>query len=587
MFQYDWFEKKNYSHKDIPKNIPEGYINKNSIESIKKLFWEEHCLECAMPLCYHNCEKYAERKDGRCKKTHYGIYKGKKRNTLQNATLKFKSWGKIEAVLSPRAISPKMEKFRDNLNHAFSRLLKLVSIILKPINKKYLPTNGWSHILRNNLKKCTKPNKRYTPYFLFQCYSYETKEYNMFFELSFNGQVYFKKAFKIKEGFNQHLCYIDEFKYGNESLVKLYPENNINAELTILALDFVGLNYKNKKPAKKVKCVAWDLDNTIWNGILIESNPEKLRLKPDVLDLLKELDKKGIIQIVVSKNTLSDIEPVLKRLKIDHFFVYKFANWNSKSNNLIAASNALNINIDTFALIDDSDIERREIAELLPCVRVYRETNLSNLLILDEFNVPITEDSIKRREMYQTEARRKDVEKEFIGTNLGFLRSCEIVIEISSIATEKQFDRAYELTHRTNQLNLSGKKHEKEHLRAMISSNNSFTFSCHDKYGAYGTVGFILFENTKSSILINEFAMSCRVASKCVESSLINWLQNKYHKTIIMSGSRTDRNNLLIDTFMSVGFESLSDSKIELLLSANKHCNNFDVVAVKDNTTNV
>lgn len=565
--------------------MPEGYVNINSVESIRVLFWEEHCLECAMPLCYHNCEKYIERKDGRCKKTHYGIRKGKKRGTLQNATLKFQPWGKIETVLSARVRTPRTANLCDKLNNIFSRLMKLASVIIRPFNKKHIPTNGWNHILRNHLKKLKERDNQTTPYFLFQCYSYEPQEYNMFFEMSFEGQAYFKKSFKIKEGYNQHICYIDKFKYGNESLVRIYPENNLNAELTIYALDFIGLNYKHKKPAKKVKCVAWDLDNTLWDGILIESDPEKLCLKDDVLTLLNEFDKKGIIQIIVSKNTLSDVEPVLKKMQVDHFFVYKFANWNSKSNNLIAASNALNINIDTFALIDDSDIERREIAELLPCVRVYRENGLSDLLSLDEFDVPVTEDSIKRREMYQTEAKRKNVEKEFIGTNLGFLKSCEIMIEISSITTETQFDRAYELIHRTNQLNLSGIKYKKEQLRSKISSDNSFTFSCYDKYGTYGTVGFILFDNTENSVIINEFAMSCRVASKCVESSLINWFQNKYQKKIIMNGSRTERNNLLIETFVGFGFKSLSESKIELVLQIEQKCNNSDIVTVTDNTT--
>ncbi len=583
MFQYDWFEKKHFSNKKNPQPLPEGYITKNSVSCVKKLFWEDHCLECAMPLCYHNCEKYIERIDGRCKKTHYGIRKGKKHNTLQNATLKFQSWGKIETVVSTCVHSPKTSNLLDNLNNIFSRLLRFLSNLIRPINKKHIPTNGWAHILRESLKK-QKPCKKSTPYFLFQCYSYETNEYNLLFELSSQGQIYFKKSFKIKEGYNQFICHIEDIKQEPTSLARIYPENNINSELTILAADFVGMNYKNKKPAKKVKCVAWDLDNTLWDGILIESDPENLCLRTGVLTLLNEFDKRGILQIIVSKNTLSDIEPVLKRLNIDHFFVYKLANWHSKSNNLISASNALNINVDTFALIDDSEIERREIEELLPCTRVYNEKNLNNLLTLPEFDVPITEDSINRRTMYQTEAKRKDIEKGFMGTNLGFLKNCEITVEINNIIEEEQFERAFELIHRTNQLNLSGIKYEKNQLRSMVETNNAFTFSCYDKYGTYGTVGFVLFNNSPDCITINEFAMSCRVASKCVEASLMNWFQNKFNKPIIMNGLRTDRNGLLIETFVNAGFESLSNSKIELILPITQQCRNFDIVNITDKT---
>ena len=31
---------------------------------------------------------------------------------------------------------------------------------------------------------------------------------------------------------------------------------------------------------KKVKCVVWDLDNTIWDGVLLES--AEVLLKPDI-----------------------------------------------------------------------------------------------------------------------------------------------------------------------------------------------------------------------------------------------------------------------------------------------------------------
>ncbi len=31
--------------------------------------------------------------------------------------------------------------------------------------------------------------------------------------------------------------------------------------------------------AKKLKCVVWDLDNTLWDGVLVEDGPDRLRLE--------------------------------------------------------------------------------------------------------------------------------------------------------------------------------------------------------------------------------------------------------------------------------------------------------------------
>ena len=53
------------------------------------------------------------------------------------------------------------------------------------------------------------------------------------------------------------------------------------------------------KPAQ-IKCVIWDLDGTVWAGTLSEGGAGELR--PGVLDTIRELDRRGIIQSVASKN---------------------------------------------------------------------------------------------------------------------------------------------------------------------------------------------------------------------------------------------------------------------------------------------
>ena len=67
-------------------------------------------------------------------------------------------------------------------------------------------------------------------------------------------------------------------------------------------------------PRPKCKCVIWDLDNTLWDGILIEDGLEKLTLKPGIRDIVLELDRRGILQSVASKNNADDAMRAL-----DHF----------------------------------------------------------------------------------------------------------------------------------------------------------------------------------------------------------------------------------------------------------------------------
>ena len=60
-----------------------------------------------------------------------------------------------------------------------------------------------------------------------------------------------------------------------------------------------------------VKCVVWDLDNTIWNGIFVDQK-EDVQIKSEVIDIIKMLEIKGIVSSICSKN---DFEPVMEYLK--------------------------------------------------------------------------------------------------------------------------------------------------------------------------------------------------------------------------------------------------------------------------------
>src|SRR5262245_6153716 len=56
------------------------------------------------------------------------------------------------------------------------------------------------------------------------------------------------------------------------------------------------------QPAKKkaIKCVVWDLDQTLWDGVLLED--DRISLRSNVPDIIKTLDSRGIVQSIASKN---------------------------------------------------------------------------------------------------------------------------------------------------------------------------------------------------------------------------------------------------------------------------------------------
>ena len=49
-----------------------------------------------------------------------------------------------------------------------------------------------------------------------------------------------------------------------------------------------------------VKCLVWDLDNTLWQGILLEDGD--VQLSGEVRRVVSDLDARGILQSVASRN---------------------------------------------------------------------------------------------------------------------------------------------------------------------------------------------------------------------------------------------------------------------------------------------
>ena len=159
------------------------------------------------------------------------------------------------------------------------------------------------------------------------------------------------------------------------------------------------------------KCVVWDLDNTLWDGICLEGD---VHVRPVVRDVVNELDQRGIIHSIASRNEEKVALKVLNDNRLFHFFVVPQINWLPKTTNIIAISKALNISLDAVAFVDDDPFELDQIRFMLPDVLTIDSANTSQILDMPEFNPGIvTKESKSRREFYQAEEKRKQAEQHF------------------------------------------------------------------------------------------------------------------------------------------------------------------------------
>lgn len=585
MYQF-YYADRSQKYDRIP--CREDIRSRFQITAIRPTMWEEHCLECSAPVCFSSCVYYAARSDGRCKRFENGLmtFADEKACCGQGVHVKFRQWGNMMTVLFPAMLEEAqyltMWKKNEKLG---SRLKKLESSGL-PRSVRWQGIRIPEFLRRRKLRNL-EGTENSADAFLFHGYSYSKEAYQLIMEIYDDHTSVYKTSVHIKPGENMAVLTnlsTECSKAGN--LVKIYPENNLEAELDILWCDFVkGSPVVSEQPAQKVKCVVWDLDNTLWDGILIETDdPNTLTLKPGIREIMEQLDQRGIIQSVASKNDLDLTMPVLEHLGIADYFLYPQIHWNLKSGSLKQIAKNLNIGIDSFAFVDDSPSERGEVHTELPQVRVFDACEADALLKKPEFDVPVTAESKNRRSMYRAEEKRNAIRSSEHTDVAEFIRKCHLKAKLFVPGTEAEKLRCYELAVRTNQLNMSGKKYTTEEFDQVLAraDHRNFAFSAGDDFGEYGIVGFGQYRVEGKTLVFTEFAMSCRVAGKFVESAVFSKLlsgegceEGRFQVQI------TKKNILLRNSLESIGFraESRSDAEVRYRFDADlQHC---DIVEIE------
>ncbi len=339
-----------------------------------------------------------------------------------------------------------------------------------------------------------------------------------------------------------------------------------------MVMEQVYLTEQEKKVKRPtVKCIVWDLDNTIWDGVLLED--ENVTLRPGIVETLQTLDKRGILHSIASRNNQEAALRKLEELGLSNYFLYPQINWNSKSSAIQTIAQSINIGIDTLAFVDDQPFEREEVQFVHPKILCIDALDISTITERPEM-MPrfITDESEKRRHMYLSDITRNQAEDEFTGSNEEFLATLEMVFTISS-AQEEDLRRTEELTVRTHQLNTTGYTYSYEELDAFRQSPNHklLVASLDDRYGTYGKIGVALVECLPEAWTVKLLLMSCRVMSRGVGTIMMNHIMHLAKEAGVPLQAEfipNDRNRMMFITYKFSGFKEI-EKHGELVLLTN------------------
>ena len=325
----------------------------------------------------------------------------------------------------------------------------------------------------------------------------------------------------------------------------------------------------SESPAQSIKCVVWDLDNTLWDGILLED--DTVRLRKATRDAITTLDERGVLHSIASRNDPQKALMKLEEFGLREYFIYPQINWNSKSSSIEAIARKINFSLDAIAFIDDDAFERDEVRFSHPqvlCLDARDVTTLPELpQMIPEF---LTEDSRLRRQMYLSDIARSEAEEEFTGPQEEFLATLDMTLTISP-AQADDLKRVQELTIRTHQLNTTGYTYSYEELDYFRTSDGYklLIAGLTDKYGTYGKIGLALMECTEQVWTIKLFLMSCRVISRGVGAVLLNYLMRLARDRRVMLRAEfvtTDVNRMMYVAYKFAGFREIDRKSSSVIL---------------------
>jgi FkbH-like protein len=542
MFEFDEYEKR--FHTGAADPVPVAYQPVTDIEEMSFLHWGEHCIECAAPDCYATCDLYQSRPDGNCRRFAYGIYKNKRFSSLRGygAEISFKTWGRLKANGNTRMEPIGRLLWKERLIGFGVPLLNAVGSAL------YASTGNrrWKNLAPDLDRIARRSHRRANggrrpDLFLIEVFNPQPHPVTIQLTMRIGEGFYddhpdpaslpppLTVSVRLEPGYSCHRVERHLFAAITDSGIPfkltLVPEGDDAVKLVFLTLDFVttrrGVS-RDRRP-EGVKCVVFDLDNTLWEGVLLEG--ETLRANEKLVRLIHELDRRGILLSIASKNDHDHAWQKVREFGLSEYFLHPQINWRPKSENIERISAALDIGLNTFAFIDDNLFELEEVSRRLPEVTCIHVDDVDGLLHRPRFEGSKSVEAKNRRRYYQEAILRDADQIEYKNDYNMFLASCETKLEISPY-DEADFDRVVELAQRTNQLNFSGTKYKRPEVASLLADQDleKYVLRCSDKYGSYGTVGLGLVRRREHEIRVEEFMLSCRVQGRLIEQAFFHHL---------------------------------------------------------------
>jgi FkbH-like protein len=331
------------------------------------------------------------------------------------------------------------------------------------------------------------------------------------------------------------------------------------------------------------KVLVLDLDNTLWGGVVGEAGPLGVQLgeSPDgeafraFQAWCKQLSQRGVLLAVASKNEPEDARAPFEQnpamvLRLEDFAAFE-ANWGPKSESMRRIADTLNLGLDSLVFFDDNPAEREQVRQAVAEVEVVEvpADPFGYIAALEDGRwfeaTALTPEDAQRAQQYAVERQRRELAERFDSLD-GYLASLDMVGRIAPV-DEASLTRVVQLLGKTNQWNLTTRRHSQAVVAGMIETERAITLTFHlaDRFGDHGLVAVILaVPDDADTLRVDTWLMSCRVIARTAEEFLFGELVQRArtlgYRRLVGEYLPTPKNKQVADVWPRMGLAPVDDA---------------------------
>lgn len=343
------------------------------------------------------------------------------------------------------------------------------------------------------------------------------------------------------------------------------------------------------------RCLILDLDNTLWGGVIGEDGIDGIVVGdgPDgeaytaFQEYVRALHRRGVVLAVASKNDAESARLPFgarggMKLALQDFAVF-VADWRRKPQQIAEIAQTLGLGLDTIVFADDNPAECAEVAAALPevttiCLDVAPSQRVRLLAASLRFEISsLSREDAARQRSYAARAQAAQLEAQTASIE-DFWASLQMRARVRTLDLGS-LDRAAQLTQKTNQFNLTLRRHSRHDIESLAHSAGGIcrTLELEDRFASHGLVGLVIAvptEEDPETAVIDTLLLSCRVIGRTAEVHLLSHVS----RAAAQQGVRRlrglyvpgPRNALVADVYPRLGF---------VAASGNGHCWEYDLAA--------